>query len=83
MTYDLRRLPLHGLVERIPRTNTSLTAPDGPRATIFYAKVHDRVLGPLLSPDRAPAPLELRRAVTAIDHVVADYVAGARLQSAP
>ena len=82
MTYDLRRLRLHGLIERLPRTNTYVTTPDGLRAALFYTKVHDRVLGPLLSPDRPPAPQELRRAMIVIDHVVADYVAGARLRSA-
>ncbi len=82
MTYDLRRLRLHGLIERLPHTNTYVTTRDGLRAAIFYTKVHDRVLGPLLSPDLPPAPVELRRAITTIDHVVADYVAGARLTSA-
>ncbi len=82
MTYDLRRLRLHGLIERLPHTNTYVTTPDGLRAAIFYTKVHDRVLGPLLSPDRPPAPQELRRAITTIDRVVADYVASARLKPA-
>jgi predicted MarR family transcription regulator len=80
MTYDLRRL--HGLIERIPRTNTYVTTPEGLRAALFYTKVHDRILSPLLSPDRPPAPQELRRAIATIDHVIEDYVAGARLKRA-
>jgi len=52
------------------------------RAALFYTKVHDRILGPLLSPDRPPAPQELRRAIATIDHVIEDYVAGARLKRA-
>ena len=30
MTYDLRRLRLHGLIERIPHTNRYVLTPDGP-----------------------------------------------------
>ena len=42
MTYDLRRLRLHGLIERIPHTNTYTLTPDGIRVAVFYTKVHDR-----------------------------------------
>jgi len=79
MTYDLRRLRLHGLIQRVPHTNTYVTTPEGLRAAVFYTKVHDRVLGPLLSPDRPPASQELRRAMATLDHVVASYVTAARL----
>jgi hypothetical protein len=82
MTYDLRRLRLHGLIMRLPRTNTYVTTPAGLRAAIFYTKVHDRVLAPLLSPDLPPAPQELRSAIATIDHVVKDYVIAARLKLA-
>jgi hypothetical protein len=82
MTYDLRRLRLHGLIERLPHTNRYVTTRDGLRAAVFYTKVHDRLLGPLLSPDRPPAPLELRRAITTIDRIVDDYVTNARLGTA-
>jgi hypothetical protein len=80
MTYDLRRLRLHGLIERIPRTNTYVLTPDGARIAIFYAKVHSRVLRPLLAAsDQPPAPIELRRALATIDRVIADYAENARL----
>jgi predicted MarR family transcription regulator len=82
MTYDLRRFRLHGLIQRLPRTNTYITTPDGLRAAVFYTKVHDRVLAPLLSPDKPPAPLELRRALTTIDHIIDNYVNNARLPPA-
>ncbi|MGH7310098.1 MAG: hypothetical protein ACREK6_15540 [Candidatus Rokuibacteriota bacterium] len=82
MTYDLRRLRLHGLIERVPRTNTYVLTPDGLRVAIFYSKVHARILRPLLAADHAPAPLELRRALATIDHAVADYVTHARLGAA-
>ena len=83
MTYDLRRLRLHGLIERIPRTNTYTLTPDGARVVIFYTKVHGRLLRPLVaSGDQPPAPLELRRALATIDRVIADYVEGARVEPA-
>ena len=82
MTYDLRRLRLHGLIERLPRTNTYVTTPDGLRAAVFYTKIHNRLLAPLLSPDRPPAPPELRRAISTIDRIVNDYVTNARLGAA-
>ena len=83
MTYDLRRLRLHGLIERLPRTNTYVLTPDGARVALFYTKVHGRVLRPLLATaDQPPAPIELRRALAAIDRVIADYTDHARLGTA-
>ena len=83
MTYDLRRLRLHGLIERIPRTNTYTLTPDGLRVAVFYNKIHDRLLRPLVAAgDQPPAPLELRRALATIDRIIADYVENARLATA-
>jgi predicted MarR family transcription regulator len=83
MTYDLRRLRLHGLIERIPHTNTYTLTPDGTRVAVFYPKVHDRVLRPLLAaPDQPPAPVELRRAIATIDRIIGDYVTTARIATA-
>ena len=79
MSYDLRRLRLHGLIEREPRTNSYTLTPDGIRVAVFYTKVHTRLLGPLLDADQPPAPLELRRALGTIEHVLGDYVTNARL----
>ena len=79
MTYDLRRLRLHGLITRLPRTNTYVLTPEGIRVTVFYTKLRDRLLRPLLEADKPPAPPELRRALTTIDRVTSDYIAGARL----
>ena len=79
MTYDLRRLRLHGLITRLARTNTYVLTPEGIRVTVFYTKLRDRLLHPLLEADQPPAPPELRRALTTIDRVTSDYIAGARL----
>ena len=74
MTYDLRRLRLHGLIERIPRTNTytphprraSASPSSTPRSTAGSSR-------PLLdAADQPPAPIELRRALATIDRTIAD-----------
>jgi predicted MarR family transcription regulator len=82
MTYDLRRLRLHGLIQRLPGTHTYLPTPDGIRVALFYTKVHDRLLTPLLAADHPPAPPALRHALRVVDHAVADYVTNARLGAA-
>jgi hypothetical protein len=82
MSYDLRRLRLHGLIQRQPRTNTYTLTPDGVRFTVFYTKVHQRILGPLLAADHPPAPKELRQALRVIDHHIHDYIQNARLAPA-
>jgi len=82
MTYDLRRLRLHGLIERVPRTNTYVLTPDGVRVAVFYLKLQNRLLRPLLAADQPPAPIELRRALTTIDATITDYVTNARLGTA-
>ena len=46
MSYDLRRLRLHGLIEKIPGTNTYTTTPEGLRAAVFYTKLRGQLLGP-------------------------------------
>jgi predicted MarR family transcription regulator len=82
MSYDLRRLRLHGLVERQPRSHTYALTPEGIRVAVFYTKLDARLLRPLLESDKPPAPLELRRALATIEHVLADYVTNARLRPA-
>ena len=83
MSYDLRRLRLHGLIEKIPGTNTYRTTSEGIRAAVFYTKLRGRLLGPLLDAGhQPPAPVELRRALATIDRTLATYVDGARLGTA-
>jgi hypothetical protein len=79
MTYDLRRLRLHGLIQRIPHTNTYVTTPEGLRVAVFYTKLHRRLLEPLLEADQPPAPPQLRAALRTIDAAIGDYVDHARL----
>ena len=44
MTYDLRRLRLHGLIERILHTRRYQITSKGIQISLFYSKVHSRVL---------------------------------------
>lgn len=82
MSYDLRRLRLRGLIERIPKTNTYTITPDGIRWATFTTKVHDRVLRPLHVADQPPAPPALRQAIATIDRHVDTYITDARLKPA-
>jgi hypothetical protein len=82
MTYDLRRLRLHGLIARAPKSNTYFLTPNGLRVVLFYTKVHDRLLTPLLAGDKPPAPIPLRRALTTIDRTVDSYIHLARIRQA-
>ena len=82
MSYDLRRLRLHGLIERNPGTNTYVVTPEGVRVAIFYTKLQARLLRPLLEADKPPAPIELRRALATVERVLGDYVTNARLGAA-
>jgi hypothetical protein len=81
-SYDLARLRLNGLIERRPGTNTYDLTPDGLRVAIFYTKVHDRLLRPLIAADAPPAPPPLRAALRTIDRHVHAYINQARLADA-
>jgi hypothetical protein len=82
MSYDLTRLRRKGLIHRLPRTNTYVLTSDGVRFALFYTKVHDRLLHPLLAADTPPAPPPLRAALHVIDQSIRDYARSARLEAA-
>jgi hypothetical protein len=82
MTYDLRRLRMTGLIRRIEHTNRYVLTPDGIKVAVFYTKLHNRLLRPLLAADQPQAPPELRAALRAIDQHVGTYIAHARLSQA-
>jgi hypothetical protein len=79
MTYGLRRLRLAGLVRRIEHTNRYVLTPDGTRFAVFYTKLHNRLLRPLMAADQPQAPPDLRQALRAIDQHVDHYITRARL----
>lgn len=77
--YDLRRLKLKGLIVRLEHSNTYVLTDDGQRFAVFYTKIHNRVLRPLMAADRPPAPIDVRRALKVLDRAVTDYIDEARI----
>ncbi len=49
MSYDLRRLRLHGLIGRIPKTHRYRLTDEGLRVTLFFSRVYLRILRPGLA----------------------------------
>jgi hypothetical protein len=49
MTYDLRRLRLHGLIERVPRSHRYRITATGAQVAMFFARLYSRALRPACS----------------------------------
>lgn len=77
--YDLRRLRMKGLIVRVPHSNTYVLTEDGQRFAIFYTKIQNRVLRPLMAADQPPAPLAVRQALHTLEDAVDDYLQHARI----
>jgi hypothetical protein len=56
LTYDLRRLRLHGLIARIPGTHRYHLTPQGLRTALFFTRVYARILRPGLARITTTAP---------------------------
>jgi hypothetical protein len=56
---------------------------DGQRVAIFYTKVQDRLLRPLLAAHQPPAPPPLRNALRIIDTHVTQYIDAPDSRSKP
>ena len=78
-TYDLGRLRSNGLITRVPGRNRYRLTDDGLRFAIFYTKLHDRLLRPLLAADQPPAPPPLRKALRTINIHITEAIDQARL----
>lgn len=81
-SYDLTRLRRNGLTARLPGTNTYRLTADGQLFAVFYTKVHDQVLYPLMAGQHIAAPPEVRRALHAIDRHITGLTAAAALRRA-
>lgn len=68
MTYDLRRLRIHGLIVRIPHTNRYRVTDDGLERALFLTRAHDRLLRTGLANLDQPTPL--RAASRAYQHAI-------------
>lgn len=73
MTYDLRRLRLHGIIARIDRTQRYTLTATGVRAAFFYTTLHRRLrqVRPLSTAEDIAAPTPLRAALRQLDTAVA------------
>ena len=80
-SYDLTRLRRNGLITRIPGRNLYRLTDDGLAFAIFYTKVHNRILRPLMTAG-PPAPPPLRAALRTIDQHINARLADARLPAA-
>ena len=75
MSYDLRRLRLHGLIERVPATHRYTVTDHGMKIAIFLTRAHTRLIRPglaeLLDDHSPPTPLRRRfdQLDTAIDAI--------------
>jgi hypothetical protein len=82
MSYDLRRLRLHGLIEKIEGTHRYLPTQAGLRTALFYSRVYARVLRPGLSivhdqrtADIHPMATRMRRLEKEIDDYIVEQIA--------
>ena len=78
-SYDLTRLRRNGLITRVEGRNLYHLTDDGLAFAIFYTKVHNRVLRPLLATAAPTTPPPLRAALRTIDQHINARFADARL----
>jgi hypothetical protein len=81
-SYDLTRLRRNGLIARVPDRHLYQLTDDGLAFAVFYTKVHNRVLRPLLATPAPPTPPPLRAALRTIDNHIHARLADARLPQA-
>jgi hypothetical protein len=69
MTYDLRRLRLHGIIERIPRSHRYRLTAGGLRIALFFSRTYTRLLRPTLAAIMPQSPPSATRIRTAFDRL--------------
>jgi hypothetical protein len=78
MTYNLRRLRLHGLIERISGSHRYQTTPLGLRVALFFLQSHNRLIRPGLTDTfniGPPAPASLQAAFQRLETAIDRYAA--------
>jgi hypothetical protein len=73
MTYDLRRLRLHGLIERVPQSHRYRVTPAGATVAMFYARLYARALRPACSLQPV-ASARAQRAFARLDAALAHFL---------
>lgn len=80
ITYDLRRLRTHGLIERIPHTHRYQVTSQGLRNALFLTRAHNRLLRTGLAELHGPpTPAKLRAAARAYETAITDLARTAGL----
>jgi hypothetical protein len=82
MTYDLRRLKLHGIIERIPKTHRYRVTERGLRTALFFTRTYNRLLRPGLAvvmPDETANDSSLRRCFQQLESTMDRVCEEARL----
>jgi hypothetical protein len=85
MTYQLRRLRLHGLIQRIPKTHRYQVTDFGFRAGLFFSKVYSRILRPGIAfalPEIVAMDSKLRRAFRNVNPEIENWIQNAKLAAA-
>jgi hypothetical protein len=73
ITYDLRRLRLHGLIERIPKTTRYRVTAKGLRIAVFYTRLYNRSLRTglaMISPDPIHADRLIAKSIRAAERTI-------------
>jgi hypothetical protein len=78
MTYDLRRLHLHGLIARVPRGHRYRVTDHGARVAICTARLYARAIRPALSIP-GPHPAHAGRAFQRLDLALTQFLQEVRL----
>jgi len=82
MTYHLRRLRLHGLIERIPQTHRYQVTDFGWRVAMFFTRIYARLIRPSLAyiiPNAQPTNHPLRLRFDQLDLAINACIAQANL----
>ena len=82
ITYDLRRLRLHGLITRIPKTRRYRITTKGLRTAIFYTRLYSRSLRTglaIVSPAAICPELPLAKSIRAAETAVNNWYDHAKL----
>jgi len=77
MTYHLRRLRLHSLIERVPKSHRYRVTDQGWRTILFCTRCHNRLLRPGLAqlwPEEAAPGSLLRRRFDQLDEAIAQWL---------
>jgi hypothetical protein len=82
MTYDLRRLRLHGLVERIPKSHRYRVTEFGLRVALFFSRAYARIFRPglaIVTPPEARDDCHLRHGFDHVQRAIDDWCDNAKL----